>query len=135
MQQQQQQPAPPAAAADAPAPRPPPADSEDADSEVDAAEAQQYAAAALAAYSGQGPVPAELQWRQQARFLSEPDPDDPVVKSHYRMIRSFTADDPAPLVEGAAAAGAPLGCWLACWWWSSVAADRPSAHACPCMPC
>jgi hypothetical protein len=36
----------------------------------------------------------------QSRFLAEPDPDDPVVKSHYRMIRSFTADDPRPLVPG-----------------------------------
>lgn len=34
------------------------------------------------------------------RFLTTPDPDDPVVKSHYRMIRSFTADDPRPLVPG-----------------------------------
>jgi len=36
----------------------------------------------------------------QVKFLDVPDPDDPVVKSHYRMIRSFTADDPQPLVEG-----------------------------------
>lgn len=34
------------------------------------------------------------------RFLTDPDPNDPVVKSHYRMIRSFTADDPRPLVQG-----------------------------------
>lgn len=36
----------------------------------------------------------------QVRFLSAPDPDDPVVKSHYRLMRSFTAGDPRPLVEG-----------------------------------
>eukprot|EP00775_Hariotina_reticulata_P003564 gene3564-3832_t len=42
----------------------------------------------------------ELMWKQQVKFLDVPDPDDPVVKSHYRMIRSFTADDPTPLVEG-----------------------------------
>lgn len=68
----------------------------EADTKADAA---LYAAAA-ADYSGEGPVPPELQWRQQVRFLSAPDPDDPVVKSHYRMIRHFTADDPKPLVPG-----------------------------------
>lgn len=38
----------------------------------------------------------------QIRFLSTPDPLDPVVKSHYRMMRSFTAGDPQPLVPGQA---------------------------------
>jgi hypothetical protein len=50
----------------------------------------------------------------QVKFLDIPDPDDPVVKSHYRMIRSFTADDPKPLVEGEqgfAARHARLGPW------------------------
>lgn len=36
----------------------------------------------------------------QVRFLSAPDPNDPVVKSHYRMMRHFIADDPKPLVPG-----------------------------------
>lgn len=39
----------------------------------------------------------------QVRFLTEPDPDDPVVRSHYRMMRHFTADDPKPLVPGQSA--------------------------------
>ncbi|KAF8062046.1 TMN7 [Scenedesmus sp. PABB004] len=56
--------------------------------------------AAPAPAAGDGPVPLSLQWRQTALFLTAPDPNDPVVKSHYRLIRSFTADDPRPLVPG-----------------------------------
>ncbi|WIA38279.1 hypothetical protein OEZ86_001619 [Tetradesmus obliquus] len=69
---------------------------------MDPEEVAQYAAAAAVdyEYSGEGPVAPELYFRQQVRFLAEPDPDDPVVKSHYRMMRSFTADDPRPLVPG-----------------------------------
>lgn len=40
----------------------------------------------------------------QVQFLDGRDPDDPVVKSHYRNIRTFTADDPQPLVTGQSAA-------------------------------
>lgn len=32
--------------------------------------------------------------------MSAPDPNDPVVKSHYRLMRHFIADDPKPLVPG-----------------------------------
>uniref|UniRef100_A0A383VE63 Pseudouridine synthase I TruA alpha/beta domain-containing protein n=1 Tax=Tetradesmus obliquus TaxID=3088 RepID=A0A383VE63_TETOB len=69
---------------------------------MDPEEVAQYAAASAVdyEYSGEGPVAPELYFRQQVRFLAEPDPDDPVVKSHYRMMRSFTADDPRPLVPG-----------------------------------
>lgn len=69
---------------------------------MDPEEVAQYAAAAAVdyEYSGEGPVAPELYFKQQVRFLAEPDPDDPVVKSHYRMMRSFTADDPRPLVPG-----------------------------------
>jgi hypothetical protein len=46
----------------------------------------------------------------QVRFMSAPDPNDPVVKSHYRLMRHFTADDPKPLVPGEVHAGcSPCG--------------------------
>jgi hypothetical protein len=53
-----------------------------------------------AAAVGLVPSCALLLCHLQVRFLTAPDPDDPVVKSHYRMIRHFTADDPQPLVPG-----------------------------------
>jgi hypothetical protein len=51
------------------------------------------------------PAAAVVPTLPQVYFLDAPDAADPVVKSHYRMIRSFSADDPAPLVPGDSACG------------------------------
>lgn len=51
----------------------------------------------------------------QVRFMSAPDPNDPVVKSHYRLMRHFTADDPKPLVPGELFAQ-PARLQLRQWW-------------------
>jgi hypothetical protein len=97
------------------------------DEEVDLEEREQYKAAAAAAAAAAGAQAfrnvadavatiqeslasgleiteeeaTELQiFYQGMKWLDEPDPSDPIVKSHYRKIWSFTAGDPVPLVPG-----------------------------------